>query len=660
MTWEDDVFWVVVALGVPMTLLPWFSTDTLWVRRWCFRVICGIYWSYLAWRITSTLPEAELNWPYVYAIVFLALELVQAYCMYQFQSRLVAHCDRRQEADRDEGWWGSSPPLIHILIPTYNEAWPIVEKTVVCALAQDYPAIRVWVCDDGRRPEFEKYAEAVGAGYITRQDNKHAKAGNLNNALAHLRTLEHPPEFVAVLDADFVPLERFVSRAMALLKEPDVGLVQTPQYHLNQDPLQAAFDVWHQWPDQQRYAFNIMLPAADSRNAAYCCGTSFVARVEALTKIGDFPTEAVTEDVLTTIKMSMNGYRAKYLRERLSAGLAAEGMHEYIVQRGRWCLGSIQIGWWLASLGDKTLWQRIMTMEPFLRWGFWSTMRVLTMMAPIVYSFTGVVPFRGSPEDLLLLSFTLLVFERTWVGWLSGGAALPIIQHSYNLLNAFAVIPAMLKGLFDRHDKRFRVTDKGTLTAGRVVYWGVLRWLAGYLALTALGMIYGAGDNGTFRPLHLVWTCLNCSIVVVAAFACIEAPRRRTEYRYPASDATRLMGEPATIVDISLSGARVRSSRVLGVGQQVSMTLHDVGEVQARVVRVEDGDYGVVFALTDPQRQALIRAVYSSSRYIRPAETGDGIRATLAVLRRFACTLGLAPRRNAMVLPQGEDSKATA
>lgn len=649
MTWEDDVFWVIVALGVPRAVLPWFSTDTLWIRRWCFRIICGIYWSYLAWRVTSTLPAAELSWPFVYAVVFLSLELIQAYCMYQFQSRLTQHSDRVAEADRDEGWYGDQPPLVDVLIPTYNESWAIVEKTVICALAQDYPNIRVWVCDDGRRPEFRQKAEAIGAGYVTRTDNAHAKAGNLNAALAHLRTLEQKPELVAVLDSDFVPLRRFVSRAVALLKDPKMGLVQTPQYHLNQDPLQAAFDVWSQWPDQQRYAFNVMLPAADARGAAYCCGTSFVARVEALTKIGDFPTEAVTEDVLTTIKMSMNGYRAAYLRERLSAGLAAEGMHEYVVQRGRWCLGSIQIGWWLTELGNKSLWERILTMEPFLRWGFWSLMRALTMLGPIVYSFTGVAPFRGRPADLLLLSFTLLVFERSWVAWLSRGAALPIVQHSYNLLNAFAVIPAMFKGLFDRHDRRFRVTDKGTVTAGRVIYWGVLRWLLAYLTLSILGLFYGLGGSGQLGPLYFVWTCLNCSTVVVASFACIEAPRRRGEYRYAAREVAHVDGQGATLVDLSVSGARLRCERPLRQGQAVRVTLLDVGDVEARVVRHGRGDYAVAFELSDAERYALIRKLYSSGEYIKPAETGSGFAATLAVLRRFACTLGLAERKNAMV-----------
>jgi transposase len=45
---------------------------------------------------------------------------------------------------------------------------------------------------------------------------------------AVLRALPEPPDFVAVLDADFVPHRDFLDRTLALFKDPKVGLVQTP------------------------------------------------------------------------------------------------------------------------------------------------------------------------------------------------------------------------------------------------------------------------------------------------------------------------------------------------------------------------------------------------------------------------------------------------
>ena len=49
------------------------------------------------------------------------------------------------------GWLTSQPipPLIDVFICTYNEEEAILERTVVGALAIDYPNYRLWMLDDG-------------------------------------------------------------------------------------------------------------------------------------------------------------------------------------------------------------------------------------------------------------------------------------------------------------------------------------------------------------------------------------------------------------------------------------------------------------------------------------------------------------------------------
>ncbi|STU49492.1 cellulose synthase catalytic subunit [Klebsiella pneumoniae] len=39
--------------------------------------------------------------------------------------------------------------------------------------------MKIYLLDDGKRSEFAVFAADVGVGYITRNDNKHAKAGTL-------------------------------------------------------------------------------------------------------------------------------------------------------------------------------------------------------------------------------------------------------------------------------------------------------------------------------------------------------------------------------------------------------------------------------------------------------------------------------------------------
>ena len=96
-------------------------------------------------------------------------------------------------------------PLIDLFICTYNEEEAILERTIIGATGMDYPNYRVWVLDDGKRPWLQAMCENLGCGYIARPDNSHAKAGNINYALGKIAQLPNPPQYISILDADFVP-----------------------------------------------------------------------------------------------------------------------------------------------------------------------------------------------------------------------------------------------------------------------------------------------------------------------------------------------------------------------------------------------------------------------------------------------------------------------
>jgi cellulose synthase (UDP-forming) len=132
---------------------------------------------------------------------------------------------------------------------------------------------------------------------------KHAKAGNVNNGLLHALATGRRPEFILLLDADFVPSVNILKRTLGLFAEPDIGIVQTPQHFFNPDPIQSNLLCASAWPDEQRFFFDIFVPANDAWGTAFCCGTSAVFRVAALLATGGMATETVTEDMLTTFKM---------------------------------------------------------------------------------------------------------------------------------------------------------------------------------------------------------------------------------------------------------------------------------------------------------------------------------------------------------------------
>lgn len=132
-------------------------------------------------------------------------------------------------------------PTVDIYIPSYNEPLEVVRDTVLAAQCIDYPKdkMKIYLLDDGKRSEFAVFAADVGVGYITRNDNKHAKAGNLNHAL----TLTQG-ELICVFDCDHVATRVFLQATVGgFLKDPMLALVQTPHYFYSPDPFERNLSV---------------------------------------------------------------------------------------------------------------------------------------------------------------------------------------------------------------------------------------------------------------------------------------------------------------------------------------------------------------------------------------------------------------------------------
>jgi cellulose synthase (UDP-forming) len=269
----------LLILGIALAVLPLARRDNAALRVLLCAVAVLLAWRYMAWRFTETIPE--LDWT-VDALVGWGFALIEAATLVSSSIAFVLlsrRRDRTEEADTHARWWGAAPPpVVDVLIATYNEEEAILERTIAGALALRHPATRVWVLDDGRRDWLRALCGRLGARYLTRADGAHAKAGNINAAFETLRALDRPPEFVAVLDADFVPHKDFLDRALALFHDPKVGLVQTPQHFFNQDPIQQNLGLGRTYPDEQRFFFDHVQPARDAWGLAFCCGTSSVMR----------------------------------------------------------------------------------------------------------------------------------------------------------------------------------------------------------------------------------------------------------------------------------------------------------------------------------------------------------------------------------------------
>ncbi|NHW48209.1 glycosyltransferase [Paenarthrobacter sp. MSM-2-10-13] len=168
---------------------------------------------------------------------------------------------------------------VDVFITTYNEPLDLVMTTALAAKDIRWPH-STWILDDGNRPEMRELAESNGIGYVTRTADwtpdmpRHAKAGNLNNAL-----MLTSGEYLLILDADQIPEPDILDKTLGYFNDDKVALVQTPQYFINvpaDDPLGSQAPLFY-GPIQQ---------GKDGWNAAFFCGSNAILRREALMQLG--------------------------------------------------------------------------------------------------------------------------------------------------------------------------------------------------------------------------------------------------------------------------------------------------------------------------------------------------------------------------------------
>jgi cellulose synthase (UDP-forming) len=454
-----------------------------------------------------------------------------------------------------------------VLIATYNEPPEVLIPVIDAAVALEGEH-ETWVLDDGNRPEIEELAHRLGASYLARPDNRHAKAGNLNHAIEVVDA-----DFIAVLDADHVPHPHFLSNTLPYLNDPDIALVQTPQDFYNENSFEhvngrGAKRRRGAYTEQSLF-YRVIQPAKNRWQSAFWCGTGAVLRTRALREIGGIATESITEDLQTTIRLHRAGWKSRYHDEVLARGLAAPTAEEYQLQRRRWCIGAMQTLRIERPITDRALTgeQRLSYAVTLLAW--FDAVRVLGLiLLPAVVLLTGLAPI-SAPLTTFLVFFTLTFVLQQWaMVRLGRGHLRPIASTIFDLVRLQATLGALFTA-FTGREVNFSVTPKGRtshqvrrirlprlLIAISVLYVLALSFYAATLAgLTGQeyatpGVAHGAAFWLVVGGL-LLWRSIDR--VRELDFA----PERRASHRHTVHAPARLTGERGVVTDLSLTGARV-------------------------------------------------------------------------------------------------------
>lgn len=628
---------ILLLLGLAALVLPGVRRGAGWGRVAVMGLCMACLAQYAVWRLGNTLPPLRLEpavlWMWLVA-VFETMAVGNAMLTALF---LCRHNDRRAEADAGEKRLALRAvlPAVDVVIPSYNEPLEVIERSIIGALALDWPDVRVWVLDDGRRPWLAEFCAAKGARWVTRVGNGDGKAGNIN---AWLREGAGTAPFLLVLDADFVPQRNLLRRVVGLFDDDGVALVQTPQSFFNPDPIQMNLLAGMALADEQRFFYHHFQPALDAWGAAFCCGTSFVARRDRLDAVGGIPTCTVTEDMMTTYALAARGWRTVYLDEPLSVGLAAEGLGEFIGQRARWCLGTVQsLRSPLGPLRAKGLgWaHRLCFLNAQLFWLGTVPMMLLAMLAPAVYWWTGVPPFLAGPKDFLAHFGPRFVAEAAAMAWVSRWSVMPVLSGVAPLVVAPSAGMAALRALLRPRGHRFKVTMKGGDRRRVVVHARLLAWMLGLMAAIMSG-VAASQLPGLLPPgrhdlaVNLGWSGYALVILFLGLLVAVELPRRRRHERMPMQERAWLDGVAVDLIDLSIGGACVAGN---SMAESVRLHLSEVGTLSARVVRRQPGRLYLEFATNPAAHDRLIRKIYTGPAAL-PAAEYDLRRAATGALRR--------------------------
>lgn len=639
---------VLVLIGAALLLALWATTPlslgqqagvfvvtwlaTLFVRRIPGKLptLLMIAFSLLAtsryvwWRVSETLPldGATIEW-----LLGFGLLLAESYA---WTILLLGYIQNAWPLDRPVAKLPDDPsrwPTVDVYIPTYNEPLSVVKTSVLAALSMDWPRekLNVYLLDDGNRDSFRDFAAEAGARYLRRADNRHAKAGNLNHALA--RT---DGELIAIFDCDHVPVRSFLQTTVGwLLRDPKCALVQTPHHFFSADPFERNLATRGEIPNEGNLFYGLVQDGNDLWNATFFCGSCAVIRRTALLEVGGIATETVTEDAHTALKIHRRGWTSAYLRVTQAAGLATESLSAHIGQRIRWARGMAQIFRIdnpLFGRGLKLV-QRLCYANAMLHF-FYGLPRLVFLTAPLAYLLFELHVIRA--ESLMLVAFALphLVQASLVNSRMQGRYRHSFWAEAYESVLAWYIALPTTMALLRPSSGEFNVTVKGGLVEERHFDWQIAAPYLVLIALNTLGLAmavprllyWNAFETGTV-VINALWSIANVAMMGTALGVAAEARQVRRAHRVPLSVPATLYLPGGRVVacqtlDYSASGLGL----TLPEGLQLASGSHvHVGLVRgdrehafpARVALSMSGRIGLQFeALSLEAEQRLIECTF--------------------------------------------------
>lgn len=461
------VAFLIIARRAGMEFIP-FGRLALMI------IVLFISSRYMIWRTTGTLVYTSFFEFVVLALVFVSeIEVTMVHLVGVFSNIWPLNRRKGPSLPSDH----SLLPTVDVYIPTYNEDGRMVASTAKACMMMDYPKdkLNIYILDDGgttakrnseygsgpawyRYKRLKQFCKSHGIGYLTRDENDHAKAGNINAALP-----KTGGELILMLDCDHVPTSDFLQNTVGFfIRNPKLFLVQTPHFFINPDPVEKSLGTFHQAPSENEMFYRATLPGVDMWNSSFFCGSAAVLRRSCLEEVGGLAGITITEDAEVSIQLHAKGYQSLYLPKPMISGLSPETFGDFILQRSRWCQGMLQLGLLTNPMKIKglSIAQKICYTSYYLYW-FFGFARVIFFIGPCLFLLFGLQIYHASTSLVLAYAMPHLIASLIAADILYGKYRWPLFSELYESVQSLFLFKAVVGVINNPRAPTFNVTPKG-------------------------------------------------------------------------------------------------------------------------------------------------------------------------------------------------------
>ena len=484
---------------------------------------------YLTWRLFFTLPFGYGAVSVFFGAALLVIEFLgMIEALVHYFNMYAVNSYKLPEIPMDRF------PHVDVFVATYNESTELLYKTIRACKEMEYPdlsKVHIYLCDDNKRKEMKELADKLGVGYFDREDNKGAKAGNLNNAL---RQTDSP--YVVTFDADMIPQKEFLMKTVPYfvdceiknekLEEEDkvkLAILQTPQSFYNTDLFQFFFYSEKRIPNEQDYFYKDIQVSRTKSNSVIYGGSNTVLSREALLDVGGFYEEVVTEDFATGILIQKKQYVSLGIGEPLTSGLSPDSLKDLVNQRIRWARGVIGAGRKLHIYTSKELsFAQKMNYWASIWYWYAPIKRLIYIMCPILYATFGFIIFKCTLLQVLMFWLPMYITSNISLRLFSENVRTTKWTGIYEtIMFPFMLMPVLLESIGITM-KKFKVTVKDKPKRSRkteFIYqfpFIVLIIMSVFGIINCIRIIF---DSSNFGPVVvLFWLINNLYFMVMAMF----------------------------------------------------------------------------------------------------------------------------------------------